>query len=145
MEFDGVVRKERNSKYWVIYVPAFDLATQGTSKEDAFDMLGDAIKELVHSYFGKSHKNRLRIFFDKDEGSGFGVSASDNKVLLSLALRRQREMSGSSVRDVSSRLKSRSPNAYAQYERGKLNISLDKYEKLLQAANPETTCAIRIG
>jgi len=35
-----------------------------------------------------------------------------------------------------------SPNAYPQYEKGKINISLDKYEELLHAANPQTSCFI---
>ena len=36
--------------------------------------------------------------------------------MLALSLRRQREKSGSTVREASERLGSKSPNAYAQYE-----------------------------
>ncbi len=31
---------------------------------------------------------------------------------------------------------SKSANSYAQYEKGRIKISLDQYEKLLQVANP---------
>ena len=145
MEFDGFVRKTRNSKFWLIHLPALDLMTQGTSKDNAFDMLEDAILELVHSYFGYNAKRARKLSIIRDEGSGFGVSANNSKLLLSLALRRQREMSGATVREASNGLKSKSPNAYAQYERGNINISLDTYERLLRAANPSTNCSVRIG
>ncbi len=48
------------------------------------------------------------------------------------------------VREASERLGSKSPNAYAQYERGKTSISVDKYEKLLIAANPSERLRLRI-
>ncbi len=145
MEFDGYVRKDRNSNYWNIYIPAFDLMTQGKSKNDAFDMIEDALYESLLFYFGSAAKNKTKFYFHKDDGSGFGVSSNNNKLLLSLALRRQRELSHSTVREAASRLRSKSPNAYSQYERGRLNISLDNYERLLFAANPDTTCSVRVG
>jgi transcriptional regulator with XRE-family HTH domain len=64
---------------------------------------------------------------------------------LALSLRRQREKSKSTVRDVSERLGSKSPNAYAQYEKGKMRISLDQYERLLNAANPYQRIHLRIA
>ena len=67
------------------------------------------------------------------------------KILLAISLRRQREKSGSTVREVSKRLGSKSPNAYAQYERGRTGISLDKYEQLLMAANPFESRRLRIA
>jgi len=56
----------------------------------------------------------------------------------------EREMSGSTVREVSERLGSKSPNAYAQYEKGKTRTSLDQYERLLMAANPYRQAHLRI-
>jgi transcriptional regulator with XRE-family HTH domain len=63
---------------------------------------------------------------------------------LSFSLIRQREMSKSTVREVAERLGSKSPNAYAQYERGKISITLDQYERLLQAVNPHSHPLLRV-
>ncbi len=64
--------------------------------------------------------------------------------MLALSLRRQREKSCLTIREAAERLGSKSPNAYAQYEKGRIKISLDKYESLLQAANPCQTSRLRI-
>ena len=74
-----------------------------------------------------------------------GITAKDTKILLSLSLIKQREKSNSTVRDVSKRLGSKSPNAYAQYERGRLSVTLEKYEQLLLAVNPFQHRHIRLG
>jgi len=55
---------------------------------------------------------------------------------MAFSLKRQREISGSTIQEVAERLGSKSPNSYAQYEKGKIRISLEKYEQLLEAANP---------
>ncbi len=73
-----------------------------------------------------------------------GITSNNNKLLLALSLRRQREKSGSTVREASERLQSKSPNSYAQYEKGKTRISLDQYEKLLYAANPYQHRLLRV-
>lgn len=73
-----------------------------------------------------------------------GITTIDNKLILALSLIRQREMSDSTVREAAERLGSKSPNAYAQYEKGKVRISLDKYEQLLYAANPSRNRQLRI-
>ncbi|NGX44777.1 MAG: hypothetical protein K1060chlam3_00952, partial [Candidatus Anoxychlamydiales bacterium] len=36
------------------------------------------------------------------------------------------------------------PNAYSQYERGRINISLEQYEKMLTAINPSTHYLFRL-
>jgi transcriptional regulator with XRE-family HTH domain len=71
-----------------------------------------------------------------DEDGIIGMGASDDKLLFALGLKRQRLRSGSSIRDVSKRLKSKSPNAYARYERAQAKPSIEKYAELLHAANP---------
>lgn len=48
------------------------------------------------------------------------------------------------VREIAERLGSQSPNAYAQYERGKMRVTLDQYERLLHAANPNKPLRLRI-
>lgn len=60
----------------------------------------------------------------------FGIRSSNNNLMLSFSLIRQRELSKSTVREVAERLGSKSPNAYAQYERGKMRITLDQFTQL---------------
>ena len=92
MKFNGFVQQEKNSQFWLIHLPALDLTTQGTSKDDAFNMLEDAILELVLSYLGCNAKRFLKLSIIRDEEPKFSVSANDSKILLSLALRRQQQM-----------------------------------------------------
>lgn len=114
--------------------------TQGRTKKEAFEMIKDAIEEIIYSYF----EVKISIEANEYENGVIGISSNENKILLALSLRRQREISSSTVREASERLGSKSPNAYAQYEKGKTRISLDKYEKLLHAANPYKQSYLRV-
>ncbi|MCB1084235.1 MAG: helix-turn-helix domain-containing protein [Simkania sp.] len=145
MELDGIVEKDSKGKYWVVEVAALELMTQGKTKKNALFMIQDAVLELVEAYFGLAKRKSFKLNVHDDGNGGFGLSSNNDKLLLSLALRRQREVSGLTIREASSNLGNSSPNAYAQYEKGKINISLDKYEDLLHAANPKTTCSLRLG
>ena len=78
------------------------------------------------------------------EKNTIGIKASNNNIILSFSLIRQREMSKSTVREVADRLGSKSPNSYAQYERGKMRLTLDQYERLLEAVNPERPPILRV-
>ena len=143
MEIEGKIWKD--GKFWLIEVPALDAMTQGKTRKEALAMVDDLVLEMTKSYFedevGKDFSVTI-IDYKKDV---IGITVSDNKLLLALSLRRQREKSGSTVREASERLGSKSPNAYAQYEKGKIGISLDKYEQLLMAANPFEPRRLRIA
>src|SRR3990167_2093565 len=130
MRLEGKIWKSKTSKFWLIEVPLLDVVTQGTSKEDAFLMIKDAIELLVNK---KGFK--VQVFFGK--GSDFSVESNNPKILIAFMLKRLRTLMGLSVRDVATRLNSKSPNAYAQYESGKVNLSLDKLVELIKAINPD--------
>jgi len=133
MEFLGEVWKTEGRPAWVIEASSLGVITQGRTKKEALAMLKDAIEELIYSYFHKKVKIVVQ-----DHGNGVvGVSCLDGNLLLSLSLIKQREASGQTVRDVAKRLGSKSPNAYARYERGTVSMSLDKYDQLLHAVNPK--------
>ncbi len=142
MEFEGKVWKE--GKFWLVEVPSLNLMTQGKSRKDALKMIKDATFGLLECYF-KSEMGRnfdvLVLDYKKDR---FGITSTDNKLLLALSLRRQREMTGTTVRETAHRLKSKSPNSYAQYEKGKTKISLEQYEKLMRAVNPKRINVLRV-
>jgi len=132
MEFRGKVWKTEGRPSWVIEVKSLGVTTQGYTKKEALAMLQDATQLYLKHYFNQ--KPKVKVI---DHGKGVvGVTCSEKKLLLSLSLIKQREESKLTVREVSDRLGSKSPNAYAKYERGKINISIDKFDQLLQAVNP---------
>lgn len=134
MELEGKVWKSK--KYWLIEVPTLNIMTQGHSKDEAIEMMKDAVNEYIHYYFESEIEGTFEINVHIYKKGIIGIEATNNKLLLALSLRRQREKSGSTVREASERLGSKSPNSYAQYEKGITRMSLDQYGKLLQAANP---------
>jgi hypothetical protein len=111
----------------------------------AYFMIKDAIKELMHSYFKDEFLEELKIRVSSDGKETIVVTSNDTKLFLALALRRQREKSGSTIKEAAGRLGSKSPNAYAQYEKGFTNITVEKYEELLEAANPTGGLRLRLA
>jgi hypothetical protein len=66
----------------------------------------------------------------------FEVAGTDAAAMTALLLRRRREASGASLRDVAARLGSSSRNAYARYERGDAVPTVEKLDALLKATSP---------
>ena len=141
MELEGRIWKNKN--HWLVEVSSLNIMTQGKTKEEALFMIEDAIMEYMKYYFEGEIKG-FELKVNDYKKSVIGISSNNNKLLLALSLRKQREKSGSTIREVSERLGSKSPNSYAQYERGKTRISLDQYEKLLHAANPYQNRLLRV-
>ena len=142
MELEG--RFWKSGDHWLIEVPALDVMTQGYSKEEAIFMIRDAILEYIYFYFETQIDKDFDIHVNVYKNGVIGIVAKDSKILLSLSLRRQREMAGTTVREAAERIGSTSPNSYAQYEKGKTRISLDQYDKLLRAANPFRHTLLRV-
>jgi hypothetical protein len=143
MELEGSIWKE--GKFWIVEVPSLDISTQGRTKKEALLVIKDAVLELFFSYFKNKKPKNFNVSIREYKHNIIGIAASDKKLLLALSLRRQREKEGLTVRDVSKRLKSKSPNAYFQYETAKINISFDQYEKLLKAINPRNLLRLAQG
>jgi predicted RNase H-like HicB family nuclease len=141
MELEG--RLWKSGKFWLVEVPAIDVMTQGRSREEAKKMIADAIDGLISCYFPNESLD-LEITVIEYKKGIIGISTSNNSLMLAFSLRRQREASKSTIREVSERLGSNSPNAYARYEKGRTRISLDQYERLLQAVNPQQHFHLRV-
>ncbi len=141
MELEGKIWKHKS--HWLIEVPSLNMMTQGKTRKEALFMIKDAIMEYIRYYF-ESEIEGFELDVKDYKKSTIGISANNNKLLFALSLRKQREKSGLTVREVSESLGSNSPNSYAQYERGRIRISLDQYEKLLQAANPYQQRLLRV-
>lgn len=135
MELEGKIWK--SGKHWLIEVTSLDVLTQGHTQEEALSMIKDAIESLVYSYFEGQIKKQFEVTVNRYNKNTIGVFSSENRLLLALSLKRQREKSGITIRQASKRLGSDSPNTYGQYELGKTKISLERYESLLQAINPQ--------
>ena len=142
MELEGKVWKSKNQ--WLVELPALDVMTQADSREEALLIIKDAVMETVLSYFKNDVSKDFDIKVNDYKKGVIGITTTDNSLMLALSLRRQREKSGLTIREAAERLGSKSPNAYAQYEKGRIRISLDKYESLLQAANPSQHSRLRI-
>lgn len=141
MELEGKFWK--NGKFWLIEVPAIEVMTQGHTKAKALKMIADAVEGLVTCYF-PDEANDFKVYIKEYKNGVIGVSTSNNSLMLAFSLRRQRELSKSTIREVSERLGSNSPNAYARYEKGRSRISLDQYERLLHAVNPQQSFHLRV-
>jgi len=136
MELEGKVWKDQESSWWLIEISFLDVMTQGKTRKRAFEMIKDAVLELLRDAYENQIGKDFKLTVNLYEDGVIGMGATDEKLLFALGLRRQRLRSGSSIRDVSKRLKSKSPNAYARYERAQVRPSLEKYAELMQAANP---------
>ncbi len=142
MELEGTIFK--SGKFWLVEIASLNLMTQSKTRKEALDMIVDAVMGLTECYFESEMEKGFTITATEYEKGIIGVSSSDNKLLLALSLKRQREKSGSTVREAAARLGSSSPNAYAQYEKGRTRISLEKYDQLLKAANPLRHSLLRV-
>jgi len=134
MRFEGKVF--RDGRFWLAEIPLLDAMTQGRTRKEALLMIGDWLETMVN-----------RTGFSAEvypRGTNeFEVSGNDAGAMTALLLRRRREASGASLRDVATRLGATSRNAYARYERGDAVPTVDKLDELLKAASPELDFVIR--
>src|ERR1700733_6599821 len=127
LELEGKVWKDPNSSWWLVEIAFLDVMTQGRTRKEALEMIKDAVLELLKDSYENLLETEFQLFVTLYENGIIGMSASDETLLFALGLKRQRLRSGSSIRDVSKRLKSKSPNAYARYERAEVRPSIEKY------------------
>ncbi len=138
MRFEGRIWKDKGSKYWLIEVPLLDVMAQGTSKDDAYSMIADAIECLINS---KGFKVDVRPV----GGESFTIGANRGSVMIALMLKRQREAHRLTLAEVARRLGQKSPNAYARYEQGKSLPTVEKLNKLLKAIDPEFEPILKVA
>jgi predicted RNase H-like HicB family nuclease len=134
MRFEGKVF--RDGHFWLAEIPILDALTQGRTRKEALGMAADWLETMVH-------REGFRAEVHDRGKSEFEISGSDAGAMTALLLRRLRESSGASLRDVASRLGSSSRNAYARYERGDVVPTVDKLDALVKAASPELDFVIR--
>src|SRR5947199_1587032 len=103
MRFEG--KLARDGRFWLAEIPLLDAMTQGRTRAEALVMIGDWLETMVNR-----PGFRAQVYArGKNE---FEVSGNDIGALTALLLRRRREASGISLREVAQRLGARSRNAY---------------------------------
>lgn len=134
MRFEGKVL--RDGRFWLAEIPLLDAMTQGRTRAEALDMISDWLETMVN-------RPDFRAEVHPRGKYEFEVSGSDVRAMTALLLRRRREASGASLRDVATRLGASSRNAYARYERGEVVPTMDKLDALLKATSPDGDFVIR--
>lgn len=134
MRFEGKLC--RDGHFWLAEIPLLDALTQGKTRAEALMMIGDWLETMVN-------RPGFRAQVYPRSKNEFEVSGNDVGALTALLLRRRREASGASLREVAERLGARSRNAYARYERGDVVPTVEKLDALLKATSPDGDFVIR--
>ena len=134
MRFEGTVYKD--GRFWLAEIPLLDAMTQGRTKREALDMIGDWVETMAGA-------PEFSATVHPASGPRFEIAGSDAAVMTALLLRRRRQASGASLRDVADRLGASSRNAYARYERGEAVPSMEKLDTLLKAVGPGADFVLR--
>lgn len=134
MRFEGTL--VRDGRFWLAEIPLLDAMTQGRTRSEALAMIADWLETMVN-------RRGFKAEVHPRGKSEFEVSGNDVPAMTALLLRRRREASGASLRDVAARLGASSRNAYARYERGEAVPTVDKLDALLKATSPDADFVIR--
>lgn len=143
MWIDGRVYKSSGSKYWAAEAEDLDVYTQGKSQKDAIHMLKEAIELLAEA---GGIKLDIEVKHPvKGDMERVVAGCSDTKAFIAFLLKRQRQKSGLSIRQVVEKIGARSKTAYARYEQGRCEPSLSKLQVLLKAMNPVAKTVIHMA
>ena len=133
MRFCGRIYKD--GSYWLAEIPTLEYITQGRTKKEALEMVGDLVETMVD-------KKDFAAQVYATRGDRFEVCSENVKALVALLLQRKRELSGLSLAEAAERLGISSRNAYARYEQGKAAPTMEKLCQLLHAVSPEDDLVI---
>lgn len=136
MRFEGELR--RSGRWWLAEVPVFDAVSQGRTRREALEMIGDWFVTLVD-------RRGFAVDVRETGPRRFDVGSNDGRAMISLLLRRQRQRSGLSLAEASLRLDAKSRNAYARYEQGLCVPTIEKLDSLLRAVSPDRDLVIGQG
>lgn len=128
----------KDDKFWLAEIPALDYLTQGRTRVEALKMAKDIVITGVE-------KKGFDVLVVKGKNGAFTLMCNDTNAILAHMLKRQRQKYGLTVREVSARLKSSSPNAFSVYERGKSAPTISKLEELVNAINSKSCLVLSIA
>ena len=134
MRFEGTL--VRDGRFWLAEIPLLNGLTRGRTRKEALEMAADWLETMID-------REGFRATVHPQGARDFEISGSDAAAMTALLLRRRRQASGASLRQVAERLGASSRNAYARYERGDAVPSMEKLDALLKAASPGGDFVIR--
>ena len=102
MKIEGKLHKL--GKFWAVEIPLLLIHTQGRSQKEALEMAKDAIETVVEKVGFKAQAELA-------DGTRLIIGASDEQSLFATILKQQRGAKKLTIRQVASRLGSRSPTA----------------------------------
>ncbi len=134
MRFEG--KLVRDGRFWLAEIPLLDGMTQGRTRKEALAMAADWLETMIdrEGFHAEVHPRGT---------NEFEISGSDAAAMTALLLKRRRQASGASLRQIAERLGASSRNSYARYERGEAVPSMEKLDALLKAASPGGDFVIR--
>ena len=136
MKLEGRVWKDKN--FWLVEIPSVDILTQGRSKKEALFMLKDALELLIEDEDFKCEVKSSR-------GEALYVEFQQIDLVIPFILKRLRERSNLTIREVAERLGHKSHTAYARYESGKVKVSLDKFSEYVKAIDENQDLILKVG
>ena len=88
MKLEGRIWK--NNNHWLAEVSSLNIMTQGETRKEVLFMINDVIMEYM-KYFFESEIEGFELTINEYKKSVIGITANNNKLLLALSLRKQRE------------------------------------------------------
>jgi len=128
---------EKDGKFFMADFAAIDAGTQGRNIKELLEMVKDLVKGFcdrpvdVSAILKSAKKIEVEVF--------------PSSAIIPAILRRQREKSGLSSREVTKLLGEKSPSSYSSYELGKRIPSAEKFEELLDAVSKQDRLKLRVG
>jgi len=89
MRFSGKIYKD--GRFWLAEIPILDAMTQGHTRKEALEMAADMVETMAN-------KEGFRVEVALVSGNEFEVGSTDHNSLISLLLRRKRELNNPCVR-----------------------------------------------
>jgi transcriptional regulator with XRE-family HTH domain len=123
MRLSGKLKKE--GKFWAVESSDLQAYTQGTSKQNALEMMVDWIRSMLDQ---PDFKVDIAAY-----GNKFAMSFDDPKPILGLLFAQTRAATGLTLQQMVTRIGKGSPPNISQYETGKHDPSFTKAQELVNA------------
>lgn len=88
MGLEGRVWK--SGELWFVESPAFEVSTQGASKEEAIDLLCKSIVDMARYYFPPKGLTSFKVIVHQLEDGVLDITATNEKLLIGLSQRCQK-------------------------------------------------------
>ena len=138
MKIEGRLEKKPGERVWGVSIPEIGIFTQGKSKSDAYKMAKEAIELVVEL-------NDFEVSIEPSSNNNFFIVPNNIGPILSMILRQKRIDNGLSIRDIANRMGQSSPNSYGRYESGKSIPTIEKFDELLTAIDPNLSSILKVA